>query len=252
MNVHIQDPRLDPTAWYVENVLAKGRVLGHLLFSKVWGSHSHDTQLPESDVDYLGVYVAENNSILGLKKPADTITGEKPDYQVHEVGKFCDLLLKGNPGIVEMLFTDRMCWAHEKWTSLKENRKKFLCQRAVKQYLGYAQGQIKRLEAGMSVHSKGGKVGEKWAYHMYRLSLDAKRIADGGEPLVWKEGDEKAQLMQIRDGTIPPLEVARMTREVIAAIDGMTGWKVALPEGGDEAFLEDWLLWVRGVNAHAP
>lgn len=246
--------KLDPLAWYGEHVVKKGRVDkgSVLLQSKIWGSHSHGTELPESDVDYLGVYVASNRSMLGMKKPADTITGEKPDFQVHEVGKFCDLLMKGNPGIIEMLFTDKMCWEHEKWAQLKENRKRFLSQRTVKQYLGYAQAQIKRLEAGQSVHSKGGKVGEKWSYHMYRVARDAKHIAAGGGPVVWKEGAELETLMAIRRGQITPLEVVRMTKELIASVDAMSTWKTAMPEEGDEVFLENWLLWVRGIDVHAP
>jgi uncharacterized protein len=219
-----------------------------ILYSRIWGSHSHNTHLPESDIDYLGVYVAPNEALLGLRKPPDTVTGEKPDFQVHEVGKFCDLLLKGNPGIVEMLFTDRMCYRDPKWTPLFEKRKDFLSQRAVKQYLGYAQAQIKRLEAGQSVHSKGGKVGEKWAYHMYRLAVDAKRIAEFHEPVVWKEGSERDLLMKIRTGEISAEEVVRMTKGVISEIDALTAWRTDLPEEGSEAFLEKWLLWVRGMR----
>jgi hypothetical protein len=242
---------LDPLEFRDRYLLEKINI-GKLLFCKIWGSHSHATQLPESDVDYLGVYVAHNCQILGLHKPAETLTGEKPDYQVHEVGKFCDLLLKGNPGIIEMLFTQRMMWADPRWEPLYENRKEFLTQRVVKQYLGYAQAQIKRLEAGQSVHSKGGKVGEKWAYHMFRIVLDAERIAKGEEPLVWKSGSERDTLMDIRTGRIPPLDVVRMTKAHIEDIDAMPGWKMDLPAEGDEVFLDDWLLWVRGINPHKP
>jgi predicted nucleotidyltransferase len=240
---------LDPEIFAVNTV--KPRIgQGDILMMKVWGSWSHDTQLPESDVDFVGCYVAHNREMLGLKRAPDTLTGEKPDYQVHEVGKFCELLIKGNPGIIEMLFTDKMIWSHKKWMPLVANRKEFLCETVVKQYLGYSQAQIKRLEAGMSVHSKGGKPGEKWAYHMYRVCLDAKRIAEGGEPKVWKDGEEKATLMDIRHGKIPPNEVVRMTKDVIATIDSMAPWK--LPKEADVAVLEDWLLWVRGLNVHAP
>lgn len=240
---------LDPLAFANQYIKPK---IGHgeLLQVKIWGSWSHDTQLPESDVDYVGVYVAHNRELLGLKKAPDTLTGEKPDYQVHEIGKFCDLMLKGNPGIIEMLFTEKFVWSSEKWKPLWENRKEMLCKTVVKQYLGYSQAQIKRLEAGMSVHSKGGKVGEKWAYHMYRICLDARRIAEGGEPKVWKDGEEKAVLMDIRHGRISPLEVVKMTKDVIAEIDAKAPWP--LPDVADAVFLEDWLLWVRGLNPSAP
>jgi predicted nucleotidyltransferase len=78
---------------------------GNIIYAKIWGSHSHNTQLPTSDVDYLLVYAAPRDAILGLFKRPDTVDGTKPDFQAHEVGKFCELLIKGNPAIVEMLFT---------------------------------------------------------------------------------------------------------------------------------------------------
>ncbi len=232
---------MDPLAWHSPNL----KIRGWILFSKVWGSWSHDTQLPGSDTDYTGVYVAYSKDFLGLHPAPDTLTGVKPDYQIHEVKKFCDLLLKGNPGIIEMLFTDRFMWSDPKWRPLWEARKKFLCMNVVKQYLGYSVAQLQRLRHGKSVHSKGGAPGEKWCYHMVRVAWDAERIAQGGEPKVWKEGDEKAKLMAIRTGEWSIELAVKEAEETIARIDGAKPW--AIPEKCDEKFLEDWLLWIRGV-----
>ena len=235
------DP-LNPMGWYKPELNIRGMVL----FSKTWGSYSHDTQLPGSDVDYTGVYVAYPKDLLGLHPPADTLTGEKPDYQIHEVKKFCDLLLKGNPGIIEMLFTDRFMWFDPKWKPLMANRKKFLTQTVVKQYLGYSQAQLQRLRHGKPVHSKGGLPGEKWCYHMVRVAWDAERIALGGEPKVWKEGEEKEKLMAIRTGLWTVEQAVQEAETTILRIDGKKPWP--LPEHGDEDFLNDWLLDLRGAR----
>ena len=239
---------LNPTAW-----LEKAPQLrGWLIFSKVWGSHSHNTNIPTSDVDYLGVYVAFNRDLLGLQPPADTIDnpeGVKPDYQIHEIGKFCNLLLKGNPGIIEMLFSDRLTWSDPKWAPLKAERKRFLTQRAVAQYLGYMQGQLKKFAAHGGkggLHTKGGEWSEKWAYHMVRLGYDARRIAQGQEPLVWKEGAERDTLMEIRTGQWSQKRVEDTTLGLIHEIDGMKPW--AIPEEGDREWLNEWLLGVRGLR----
>lgn len=237
---------LNPLGWRS----ADRDIRGWVLFSKIWGSHSHDTQLPSSDVDYTGVYVAYPKDLLGLHPPSDTLTGEKPDYQIHELKKFCDLLIKGNPGIIEMLFSDRMVWSDPKWRPLYEARKKFLCDNVVKQYLGYSVAQLQRFRHAKPVHSKGGVAGEKWCYHMVRVAWDAERIAQGGEPKVWKDGEEKAKLMAIRTGAMTTDEAVKEAETTIERIDSRKPWPI--PEKADEKFLSDWLLWIRGVSGWEP
>lgn len=218
---------------------------GVLIFSKVWGSHSHNTHLPESDVDYLGVYQAHTHTLLGMYPPAETLEGKKPDFQVHEVGKFCTLLMKGNPGIVEMLFTERMFWAHTDFQELMrpENRKMFLTKTAVKQYLGYMQGQLRKLAHGSGLHAKGGTYTTKWAYHIVRLGEDALRIARGREPIVWKEGLELDRLMKIRHGEWNQSMVEHFVTEIVRHIEEAKPWPI--PDEGNAAWLNDWLLRVR-------
>src|SRR3989304_1128620 len=96
------------------------------------------------------------------------------------------------------------------------------------------------------LHTKGGKYSEKWAYHMVRLLWDAKRIAQGGEPVVWKEGLERDHLMQIRMDLLTQEAVERLAKSEIAAIDAMRPWKI--PEEADKRLLNDWLLCVRGLE----
>src|SRR5574339_33248 len=223
---------------------------GNLLYSKVWGSQSHNTQLPSSDIDYLGVYVAYNKDLFGMDGVPETVDGEKPDYQCHEVAKFCKLLMKGNPGIIEMLFTDRMEWMEPKWQVLKDNKRKFLCQQVIKEYLGYCKGQLQKLHADKSLHTKAGEYNTKWAYHMVRLATDARRIAEGGEPIVWKEGTERDMLMEIRLDGWSKDKVTNYTLSQINTIDSLKPWP--LPEYGDKTWLNHWLLWVRGFTEYAP
>jgi len=123
---------------------------GRLIYAKVWGSYSHNTQTPKSDVDYLAVYACTPRQLLSLSPPKETWDNKKPDVQAHEVRKFARLLLKGNPGVIEMLFTERMEFVTPEWLRLKEIRKSFLSCNVIKQYLGYAEGQMKRLLGRLS------------------------------------------------------------------------------------------------------
>ena len=216
---------------------------GRCIFAKVWGSWSHNTQLPESDVDYLAVYQLPTQAILSLVDWPDTLDGKGPDFQAHEIGKFCRLLLKGNPGIVECLFTEReRLWTPE-WQELCELREIFLNRQTLKSYLGYCDGQLHRLLAGTRLHSKGGGYNTKWAYHLIRLALDAERIAQGQPPVIFKEGEERETLMAIRRGDYSPDQIERMFRDVEARIRLLRP-EERLPERADASMLDIW-LWRR-------
>jgi predicted nucleotidyltransferase len=220
---------------------------GRMLVWKVWGSHSHGTQTPASDIDYCGVYVLPTSKILGIYPPEDSIVGEKPDFQLHEAGKFCQLLLKGNPGIVEILFTEKLFERTGEWEMLRHYRRRFLSKKTVANYIGYAEGQLQKIVKGTSVHTKGGEPSEKWAYHLARLLNDSARILNGGEPEVWKSGAELERLMKIRRGDILPMRVVDDCKtEIFRQREHL---KVSnLPEESDQAYLEEWLLKLRKAN----
>jgi hypothetical protein len=228
---------------------------GKLLFARVCGSYSYNTMLPTSDRDFLAVFVAPTRDVLSIHPPSYTVDGVKPDFQAHEVGKFCSLLLKGNPGIIECLFTKIVVddvftsasgvpFAVAPWGELTAARKQFLSQRVVKQYLGYAMGQMQKLKKGTSLHTKGGKLSEKWSYHIIRLLNDAVKISSGEEPVIWKEGQERELLMAIRNGRISTHEIVNLANSRIRQIEDMLS-KGLLPKEGDEKFLNKWLLSIR-------
>jgi uncharacterized protein len=221
------------------------RLPGRLLFAKVWGSYSHNTNLPESDVDYLAVYACGVRKMLSLHPPAETVSGNKPDFQAHEAGKFAALLFKGNPGVVECLFTERDFVDSPEWRALRELRDIFLNQTTLKQYLGYCRGQLQRMQSGKSLHTTGGAFNTKWAYHMIRLALDAERIAHGMPPVVWKEGEERALLMDIRRGVYNPEQLASMYEKIEVRIDAGKPWSI--PVSADEGLLNQWLFDVYGL-----
>lgn len=224
-----------------------------LVFAKVWGSHSHNCATEASDLDFLAVYRESTETILGLDPIRETIErkvadGSPYDLEAHELGKFCRLLLKGGPAMLEILFTDRMRLVKDPaFDRLVLNRDRFLCGRAVKQYLGYAEGQIKRLNAGQSLHSRGGEATEKWAYHFTRLINDALRISSGEGPTVWKDGEERELLMKVRRGEVSAAKVVADAESAIGVIrSAESKWKV--PPEPPTSFVQDWLIRQRLVG----
>jgi len=229
---------------------------GRILYAKVWGSWSHNTNVPGSDLDFLAVYVTPNKDLLGLRPPTTTVVREHipltdvspyPTYDLHayEVKKFCDLLIKGNPGIIEALYTERMCWNTADWEMLCLNRSKFMTQRVLEAYKGYAKGQLSRLRKDQSLHTTGGSYNTKWAYHLVRLLLNAKRIHGGDNPRVWKIGTELELLMDIRSGKFSRERIEEMAENILLRLRESPG--ITLPTKADTEFLNRWLLCVRGV-----
>lgn len=212
-----------------------------VMFAKVWGSRSHHTEIDGSDWDFSGVYVAPTRSVLSFRHAAETLDGKDPDFSFHEAGKFCTLLLKGNFGIVEMLFTERMYRGSPEWDWLKSQRKKFLSKQVVKQYIGFSEGNLKDLRARAN-----GSYDLKAGYHLIRVLQDALRIVRGGEPIVWKEGEQRDFLLRIRNGEFSFKELDKMAGNILAEIKSCEPWQ--LPDRGDEDALEEWLVAVRMRN----
>jgi len=217
---------------------------GKTIFAKVWGSHSHDCARATSDVDFLAVYMSPPADFLGLLAPVATVDATGPDFQAHELGKFCQLLLKGNPGIVECLFTEQFCVQMWPFTELVAERRRFLTARCVEAYAAYARSQLHRLEAGRSVHASGGDPTEKWAFHMARLMQDATRIAQGKDPEVVKTGVARQFLLNLREGIYPLSEAVQYTHAALEHLEHLRpSWEVAPPVDVD--WLNTWLVGVR-------
>lgn len=217
---------------------------GRLIYAKVWGSHSHGTQLPTSDVDYLAVFQLPTRTVLSLDPWSDTVDGKGPDFESHEIGKFAGLVLKGNPGVVEMLFTTQWQVATPGWEALVAGRHTVLNRATVNQYLGYCDGQLRRLQGGHRLHTAGGVYNTKWAYHLLRVAMNAELIARGKAPVVTETGERLAHLMQVRAGAFSPEDIVAEYQAIRARIDVENS---ELPETADKAFLAQW-LWERRLE----
>jgi hypothetical protein len=126
---------------------------------------------------------------------------------------------------------------------------------------------MRRLVSGRSLHTAGGGYNEKWAYHVLRLLGDLKRLCVGKPPQVWVEGTERDLLMRVREGGVALAEFKALVERGVAEAFSASGlamppmWEgehyawlqqavksVPLPEAGDEAEAEKWLLRLRREN----
>ena len=123
------------------------------------GSHLYGLNTPESDEDYIGVFIPDTESILGLqhveiidkstKKSSSRRrnTKEDVDYKLFSLHKFLQLLLNNNPNIVEILFanSDNILLEEPEFKFLRDNYDKIVSQKIYYSFSGYAFSQKKYL-----------------------------------------------------------------------------------------------------------
>lgn len=158
---------------------------GKPILGAVMGSHAYGLARPDSDYDRKGVFVAPSLKLLGLKPPKDTITHTDPDYEYHEVGKFCRLALKCNPTVLEQLFLNEADYEvlTEEGRLLVEARFSFLSRERVRgAFGGYAMAQIERLKrrGDGSFSSDTRNRREKHARHCFRLLAQGRELLESG------------------------------------------------------------------------
>ena len=78
-----------------------------LLYEYVAGSHLYGLQMEDgsSDVDTKGIYLAPKEELFGLRdRYHEQISDARNDNTWFELGRYCELILKSNPTVMEALF----------------------------------------------------------------------------------------------------------------------------------------------------
>ena len=194
---------------------------------QVAGSHSHNLDMPGSDVDYMAVYAIPLRQMIGVLPATETMgscEGEKPDWTAHCVTKFAKLLISGNPGMLDLGTATCMCESSPIWAVLQQNIRTFVSQHAVMRHIGYLNSQMMRLRKGMALHTTGGNYNTKWAMHAVRLAMDAAALSVGKLPNRWKTGLERTKLKEIRRGDWTVERVEEFVNDMCAVVEGNRPW----------------------------
>lgn len=139
------------------------------------GSHLYGTNTPESDEDYVGVFLPSIEQVLGFEKVKEVSmdvvdknelgrnTKDAVDKKLYEFRHFCNLAMANNPTILEVLFVNEKNLLHQtiNGSILLGYRDLFPSKQMVRGYLGYAEQQehkmtirsdkFKELELGFQV-----------------------------------------------------------------------------------------------------
>lgn len=115
-----------------------------IIFKAVVGSQSYGTSTPESDIDYKGIYIQDNNEILSMRYKEQFQVSKDECY--FEIRRILELMASANPTVIELLFSPDDCIIVDspQYRKLREVRDKFLTKKCGDSFGGYAVAQIKK------------------------------------------------------------------------------------------------------------
>lgn len=226
-----------------------------VLLKGVVGSTAYGLNHAGSDIDYLGIFAAPTEEVLGLgwHKSRESLNTKDPDTTMHEAKKFVSLCLGGNPSVTELLWLDTYEHMTEEGSELVWMRLAFLSENRVRDaYLGYAEGQFGRLKrrGDGSFSADTRKRTQKHARHLVRLVEQGYQLYRTGELIV----DMRCNASEVDPdwvfgmGEAIEADPEKADRYMQQAVHRFESAKSALPKEPDRDAVNAWLIRVRRGN----
>lgn len=167
----------------------------NLIYKIRTGSYMYGTNTENSDEDFSGIFIPDEDYVLGIKKCEQVILNQKfskgklnqkgdVDYTLYSIIKFIHLAIENNPNIIEFFYAPTNCILYQSKLGklLIENRHLFLSKKAYHTFKGYAYAQRHKLE--IKKENMTGRIelvakyfyDTKFASHLIRLLLQALQI----------------------------------------------------------------------------
>jgi len=212
----------------------------HTIYAAIVGSRAFGLDTDDSDTDTRGVYVAPTESFWSLAKPPTHVDGPEEEWFSWEVERFCELALKSNPNLLEVLHSPLVVRRTPLGDELIGLRQAFLSQLVYQTYSGYVLSQFKKLEADFR---RDGAPKWKHVMHLIRLLLAARSLLLDAT-LVVDVGSHRERLLEVKRGELPWDEVERWRLSLHEELDNALQHTV-LPATPDVAAVDGWLRSVR-------
>lgn len=238
----------------IEDVMKMVEARGPMIGLTLVGSQAYGLAKDDSDHDLLGVYMAPTAQVLSLPhmQPKQTIhkanVEGRPDFTVHEVGKFLHLAAAANPTVLEWLFLEpaesTVIWADE---LIRENRDAFISTAVRRTYGGYARQQLikrrnREAEGKEGYSPKTHNRVAKHTRHIVRLFLQEQQILSTGGITPFLNDEERELVIQSEHWSLATLE-NWMVVKTLELLDVNNN----IPPEPDYARINEILLEIRGL-----
>jgi predicted nucleotidyltransferase len=213
--------------------------------SELHGAKVHGTD----DLDIYGVYIEPPEMVLGLESLPhfvwstagdDRLNGPNDiDVTLYSLKKWAGLACKGNPTALHFLFAEGVT-RHAIWEEIVANKRAFLGRGCVKQFLGFADDQLKRMTGKKGRGKKGQRpeIEKKYGYdvkaamHTLRLLHECKELVSSGK--ITLPRPERDFLIRVRTGKYSMEKVLVMAEKLFSECEEAAR-SSSLPEKVDRA-----------------
>lgn len=222
----------------------------NILLEGIVGSTAYGLAHKDSDIDTKGIFAFDTQDLFGLNyaklKEVVETHAPLPDNTWYEAAKWCNLALKCNPNILELLYLPNELYTKKTdlGNYLIEIRYSFLSSSAVENsYINYARSQLHEIEKRGNFGSDMKKRTAKHARHLCRLMLQGHQLYTTGDLTVRLEYKTAVRVKvigyQAAYGDLAPL------RDFYAEYKEKFSEAPAIPPEPQQDVVESWLKYVR-------
>jgi hypothetical protein len=199
--------RVDPLTEY--------NLYDHVIYRCVIGSRAYGLDRDGSDTDRRGIYLPPASMHWSVYGVPEQLENHDTQECYWELEKFIKLALKANPNVLEAIYSPIVERVEGVAAELREHRSLFLSRLVYQTFNGYAMSQFRKIEQDVRAR---GQVKWKHAMHLIRLLRSGIGALDTGE-LPVRVGEEREELLAIRDGLMPWDEVDALRRSLHARFE---------------------------------
>lgn len=249
-----------PTEHGNTEVATRGEILRVTVGSELFGVALPDA---DSDHDEMAVYLEPIDWVLGYRDHRDNHVwrtaseGERSgdgdtDSVAYSLRRYLQLATKGNPTILLPLFApqDKILHMEDAGAQMRAIRSHFLSNHAVHRFLGYLEGQVKRIQGQSKKHVPNrpeliAKHGwdTKYGSHALRLGYQGLELATTGHLTLPMPPAEREHVLWVKQGKYTQNECLADTLGLVDKIQGILDrGESVLPDEPNHALITQWAI----------
>jgi predicted nucleotidyltransferase len=224
-----------------------------MILQIIAGSTGYGLNTPTSDTDYMGVCLTPEQTFFGFGQPGSTfeqLVESDPlnDRQVHSLKKFLTLMMKGNPTILNLIFSSEEFVVTNtpigRLLRMPEIYEKLISANAENAFYGYMADQVKMLEK----HGTGEALSRikrpelveqygfdtKYAMHAMRLGMMGVELLNTGRITMPMAVGDVEYLMNVRGGNVSFGNVMVVAERLTQQLSVLKGHSVLVPEANKD------------------
>jgi len=220
--------------------LSTDGLFNRVIYRCIVGSRAFGLDNEESDTDRRGIYLPPAEMHWSLYGIPEQLENDETQEAYWELQKFLVMALKGNPNVLECLYSPLVEFASPLAQELLELRDGFLSQVVYQTYNGYVMSQFKKMQTDLR---NQGRIKSKHVMHLIRLLLSGIHLLRERTVAV-DTGPYRDRLLAIRNEQMPWAEVEAWRRELHQQFDRALA-ETTLPERPDYERANAYLLRAR-------